>query len=83
MRRGSAVMIGIILAIGALSNAYVIDYTYAELLAPGVGYTYPVAIDDSDVVAGYMNNGSADIAFTTVTGLTRWCRPAPPGRTLL
>jgi hypothetical protein len=68
--------VGIILAISALNNAYVIDY--AELLAPGTRYAYPVAISNSDVVAGYMNNGSTDMAFTHSNGTYAM---TPPGST--
>ena len=69
MKKGSAVLIALILALGALSNAYATSYTYTSLDYPGASGTGAAGINDAGtIVGGYWTRVVVEHGFVRSDG---------------
>jgi len=58
MKKGPTVVIALILALGALGNAYAVGYSYTSLDYPGASYTQAFGINDGGTIVGVYKDAS-------------------------
>jgi hypothetical protein len=68
MKKVSPVLITLILALGALSNAYAASYTYTPLNYPGASETLAFGINDAGTIVGYYKASGVYHGFSLNSG---------------
>jgi probable HAF family extracellular repeat protein len=68
MKQHSAVLIALILVLGALSSVYAAGYTYTPLNYPGATSTFGVGINDTGTVVGYYGTTGSSTGFSLSGG---------------